>query len=228
MFISRRIADTALLTKDAIGETGRLLAARDDKHLIGQGDEVFLKLPASADSSYKGPYQVLRGLRKIRHPETGENMGMLYGILGYAKAVGQPQDGVVRGIILVSQYAIEAGDLIRKGAPPPKEIYSNPAERELDGYVVAGLRTDELLSEYDVVFIDKGIEEGVEVGDTFWVLEPVRSVKNHGGPGKVTLPDTRLAVVVVIHAEKRTSTALVTNSQCVFSAGNRVRARTVR
>ncbi len=91
---------------------------------------------------------------------------------------------------------------------------------------MAGLRTDDLLSEYDVVFIDKGVEEGVQVGDTFWVLEPVRKVKNPSGVGKVTLPDTRVAVVVVIHAEKETSTALVTNSQCVFSAGDRVRART--
>jgi hypothetical protein len=91
---------------------------------------------------------------------------------------------------------------------------------------VAGLRTDDLLSEYDVVFIDKGVEEGVQVGDTFWVLEPERKVKNPSGPGTVTLPDTRLALVVVIHAEKEASTALVTNAQGAFSAGNRIRART--
>jgi hypothetical protein len=168
----------------------------------------------------------LRGLREIRHPQTNRKMGTLYGILGYARAAGQPQDGVTRGMIIISQYAIEAGDLIRKGAPPPKEIYSNASKRELDGWVVAGLRTDDLLSEFDVVFIDKGAEEGVQAGDTFWVLEPVRKVENPSGSGKVTLPDTRMAVVVVIHAEKETSTALVTNARGVFSAGDRVRART--
>jgi hypothetical protein len=129
-------------------------------------------------------------------------------------------------MILSSQYAIETGDLIRKGAPPPKEVHSSASKRELDGWVVAGLRTDDLLSEYDVVFIDRGIEHGVEVGDTFWVLESERNVKNPSGPGKVTLPDTRMALIVVIHAEKKTSTALVTNSHSVFSAGHRVRART--
>ena len=40
----------------------------------------------------------------------------------------------------------------RKGVPPPKEVYSNPSKRELDGWVVAGLRTDDLLSEYDALF----------------------------------------------------------------------------
>ncbi len=227
MFISRRVADTALLSAEDAGKAGRVIVARDNKFLLAQGDEVFLQLPEGSDASYTGPYQVLRGLREIRHPQTKKKMGTLYGILGYVRAAGgQPQDGVARGIIIISQYAIEAGDLIRKGAPPPKEIYSNPSKRELDGWVVAGLRTDDLLSEYDVVFIDKGVEEGVQVGDTFWVLEPVRKVKNPSGSGKLTLPDTRMAVIVVIHAEKGASTALVTNSHCVFSAGDRVRART--
>ncbi len=227
LYISRRIADTSLLTSAAAGNAGRVLAARDNKTLLGEGDEVFLQLPEPADPSYEGPYQILRGLREIRHPQTGKKMGTLYCILGYARAVGPPQeDGVARGIILISQDAIEAGDLIRKGGPPQKEIYSNPAKRELDGFIVAGLRTDDLLAEYDVVFIDKGVEEGVETGDTFWVLEPQRQVKNPSGIGNLTLPDTRQAVIVVISAEKETSTALVTNSQGAISAGDRIRSRT--
>jgi hypothetical protein len=226
MFISRRIADTALLTPGEVDEAGRVLAARDNKFLLGQGDEIYLQLSEDEDASFAGPYQVMRGLREIRHPETGKKMGTLYGILGYASVVGPIQDGVARGMILSSQDAIETGDLVRRGAPPPKEVYSNASKRELGGWIVAGLRTDELLSEYDVVFIDQGIEHGVEVGDTFWVLESARKVKNPSGPGKVTLPDTRMALLVVIHAEQKTSTTLVTNSYGVFSAGHRVRART--
>lgn len=226
LFISRRMADTALLAVGETADAGRVLAARDNKQMLAQGDEVFLQLSDNADASYTGPYQVMRALREIRHPETGKSFGTLYGILGYAKVVGASQDGVARGMIVTSQDAIEAGDLLRKGFPPPKEVYSNPSKRELDGRVVAGLRTDDLLSEYDVVFIDRGIEDGVQVGDTFWVLEPARQVKDPSGIGTVTLPDTRMAVIVVIHTEQQASTALVTNSQEVFSAGSRVRART--
>ncbi len=226
LHIARRIADTALLSREAEGKTGRVLACRADKVLLVREDEVFLQLPEGADASYAGPYQILRGLREIRHPQTGKKMGTLYGILGYARAIGEPEDGVVRGRIVASQYAVEAGDLIRKGAPPPKEIYSRFSKRALDGWVVAGLRTDDLLSQYDVVFLDQGAEQGVRDGDTFWVLEPERKVKNPSGSGKITLPDTRQAVVVVIHAEKETATALVTGSQGVFSTGSRVRART--
>jgi hypothetical protein len=225
LFVSRQIADTALLTAEAAGATGRVLAARDRKHLLAQGDEVYLQLPEGADPAYKGPYQVLRGLRQIRHPQTGENLGTLYTILGYTRAVGQPQEGVAKGKIVASQDAIEVGDLIRKGSPPPKEVFSSPAKRELEGWIVAGLRTDDLLAEYDVVFIDKGVDEGVEVGDTFWVLEPPRRVENPSGMGKITLPDTRIGVLVVILAEKGTSTALVTNSEGVMSAGDRIRSR---
>ena len=226
LFISRRVADTALLTPGEVAEAGRVLAARDNKFLLAEGDEIFLQLSEDADASYTGLYQVLRGLREIQHPKTRKKIGTLYGILGYARVVGPIQDGVARGMILTSQDAIETGDLIRRGAPPPKEVHSNASKRELDGWVVAGLRTDDLLSEYDVAFIDRGIEQGVEVGDTFWVLEPERKVKNPSGTGLVNLPDTRLALIVVIHAEKQASTTLVTNSSGVFSAGNRVRART--
>jgi hypothetical protein len=226
LFISRRIADTALLTPEDIHGAGTVVAAREDRVLLAQGDEIFIQLPESADPSYNGPYQVLRGLRRIKHPKTGERMGTLYGILGYAKVISEPQDSVARARILASQYAIEPGDIVRKGAPPPKEIVSNPADRDLEGWIVAGLRSDKLFSEYDVCFIDKGVEEGVEVGDTFWVLEPARKVKNPRGPGRLALPDSRMAVLVVIHTEKKASTTLVTNSLTGLEAGYRVRSRT--
>jgi hypothetical protein len=226
LYISRRIADTALLTPEEIGGAGSVVAARENRVLLAQGDEIFIQLPESADPSYKGPYQILRGLRKIKHPKTGERMGTLYGIMGYAKLTGTPQDSVARARILASQHAIEAGDIVRRGAPPPKEVVSNPSKRDLEGWIVAALRSDHLFSEYDVCFIDMGVEEGVEIGDTFWVMEPTRKVKNPTGPGKITLPDSRMAVLVVIHTEKKASTALVTNSLAGLEAGYRVRSRT--
>ena len=226
LYVSRRIADTALLTPEEISGAGTVLAGREDRIMHAQGDEIFIQLPESADPSYRGPYQVLRELRDITHPKTGELMGTLYGILGYAKVTAEPQDFIARARILASDDSIESGDIVRKGAPPPKEVISNPSKRDLEGWIVAGLRSDYLFSEYDVCFIDKGVEEGVEVGDTFWVLEPARQVKDPRGPGKVALPDSRTAVLVVIHAEKKASTALVTNSLAGLEAGYRVRSRT--
>ena len=223
--ISRFMADTALVTTEGLKETGRVLAGRDDKILLAQGDEIFIQLSGPGDASSGAVYQIMRALREIRHPKTGKNLGTLYGILGYARVAGEPEGSVMRARILASQCAVEAGDILRKGAPPPKEVYSDYSKRDLRGWIVAGLRSDELLSEYDVCFIDKGIEEGVQVGDTFWALEAERQVENPQGPGKVTLPDTRLALLVVIHAEQNTATALVTNSQGAFAAGHRVQSR---
>ncbi len=227
MRVSRRIADTSLLTDRELVGVGRILAAGDERTLLSQGDDVYLQLDREGEAPVAGEtYQILHKVRRVKHPRTGKTVGAIYSIVGYTRVVSDAGDEVRRARILASTDAVEVGDLLRRGGPPPKEVYSRPAARPLDGLVVAGLRTDGLIAQQDVCFLDKGLREGVEVGDTFWVLAPPRKVKRVVGSGRVALPNEKVALLVVIHTEQGSSTALVVESRKVFSAGYRVTART--
>lgn len=224
--IPRSLADTALLREESVLGSGWVLASKDDREMMAQGDEAYLQLSAASPPPGNGVFQVIRGIREIDHPETGKHLGTLYCMLGSVEVVGNPGAGIARARILDSRDAIKAGDILYTGSPPPQSITSKRAGRQIGGTVVAGLRVSESLTQHDFCFIDKGVLDGVELGDSFWVLEKGRKVRQFGDQGCIRLPDSRVALLVVVHAEKNTSTALVTESQNVFPVGARVQAWT--
>lgn len=224
--VPRSLADIALVSKEGIKGAGWILATPDERILISQGDEVYLQIPDSSCSSETPVYQILRPVRKIRHPNTGKKMGTLYRMMGSAQVLSGDGSQVARARIVDSRGAIKPGDLLYVGGAPQKEVYSKRASRDLEGRVVAGLRVAHNIAQHDVCFIDKGILDGVEVGDTFWVQEQGRKVKKFGERGKVRLPDRKVALLVVIHAEKTASTALVTDSREPFDIGVSVKSWT--
>ncbi len=224
--VPRDIADTALLSEDGVRGAGWVLASPDERVLMAKGDELYLEVPQRPKESDSSVYQVLRGVRKIRHPHTGKKMGTLYRMMGSVETLSQMDGQTARAKVLSSQGTIQAGDLLYAGTEPQKAVYSKLAKREMDGNIVAGLRTSERISQHDVCFIDRGILDGVEVGDTFWVLEMGRKVKTYGEGGKIRLPETKIALLVVIHAEKTASTALVTESRKAFTVGAPVKSWT--
>lgn len=224
--IPRSLADTALLREEDFPGSGWVLASRDKRTLMAQGDEVFLQVPASSPRAESGVFQVLRGVRTIVHPQTGARVGTLYQRLGSVEMVGHSDTGIVRARILASRDAIRAGDLLHSGSPPPQTVISKRAVRNVQGSVVAGLRVSDKLVQHDLCFLDKGVLDGVEVGDSFWVLDEGKEVKGFDEAGRVRIPETKVALLVVVHAEKTTSTAVVTESQHPFSVGASVKAWT--
>ena len=224
--IPRSLADIALVNNQGIVGAGWVLTTPDERTMVSEGDEVYLQIPESSQVSDTVVYQILRPLRKIRHPHTGKKMGTLYRMMGSARILSQDGSQVARARIVDSRGAIKTGDFLVAGLAPQKAVYSKRASRDMQGSVIAGLRFADNIAQHDICFIDKGILDGVEVGDTFWVMEPGKKVKKFGERGKLRLPEKKIALLVVIHAEKTASTALVADSKKTFDIGVPVKSRT--
>ncbi len=225
LHVSRFFVDTALLTDEEINEAGRVLAPESEKIMMAKEDDIYIQFAQPQHSSNDSTYQILRGLRKIRDPKTGKYIGTLYSILGYAKVTNQTTPQIARATVLASQDIILVGDILREGTTPPKEIYSKTVKRDIQGRVLTALNKVDLIAQHEVCFIDKGIVDGVENGDTFWVMKRGRKVEKQKKWGKVRLPETRQAMLVVVHAEKETATTYVAESRGVFEAGSSIQSR---
>jgi hypothetical protein len=217
--VPRELADTAFLREGGVRGDGWVLASEDGRELSIQGDEVFLQLAGSSSEPGPGGYQILRSIRAVENPETGKNLGTLYAMVGSAEVIGTSGSQVARARILDSRDTVEPGDILHSGSPPPEEVYSKRANTRIKGNVVASLRLCEEIAQHDICFIDKGVLDGVEVGDSYWVYQRGRSVRGFGEAGDLDLPDTRVALLVVVHAEKTASTALVVEGRSTFSVG---------
>jgi hypothetical protein len=225
--VPRSLADNAILSEKEMPNVGWVLESRDGRTLLAQGDEIFLEMSAKETIPTGSVYQIIRKVREVQHPETRKWMGTLYQLMGFVKTSGLSSSGIVPARILMSSDGMQAGDLVTKNIEVPKQaFYSKPSARDLRGFIVTGLKNNEAISQYDVCFIDKGLIDGVEVGDSFWAMDPGKNVPGYGQDRSVRLPDKKIGTLVVLFAEKNSSTALVTESDLPLGVGTPVRSWT--
>lgn len=226
LHVQRRMTDVALLSGDTIEAAGGIVAGPHRRLLFSFGDEVYVQFGRDVVEPVGARYQVLRADREVRHPKTGDRIGVLHRILGVVEILDYGQNGVARATVVASQEAMEVGDLIREGDLPPKGIASKAAVREVNGTIVASLRSEEEIAQHQVCFIDRGIQDGIGIGDEFWALQAREEVQGFREGERLQLPDERVGLLVVVHAEQKASTALVAESRSSLLVGYTVKART--
>jgi len=218
--IPKNLADTALISETGLVPLGWVLSSRDGRTLLAEGDELILEMPGDSAAPVGEKFQVVRKVREIRHPKTRERLGNLVRLMGYVETTGPQNEGMVPARVLLSNNGLQAGDMVTQGMRlPPSGFFSKPALRSLQGCIVASLNNTIGIAQYDVCFIDRGLADGVEVGDSFWIMNPGSMVKSHGEQRKVKTPDMKIGTLVVLSAEKHVSTALVTESDAPFDVG---------
>ena len=245
--VPESVADTSVVCDEPMKPQGWVVASDDDGVMLYAGETVYLNMVHMNEVAEGDTYQVLRKGRELKHPNTGKKVGTLYHVLGYAKVL-DPGDttGITTARLVNSNDPIQIGDFLRKHEMPSENaFYSKPSEQVMNGYVIANVQDPLEMGQHDICVIDKGSQDGVEVGDTFWILEPGKLVKGFGrkarhsghsvdGSEKVTwkargkkvhLPPKKIGQLVVIRTEKVASTALVTESDTAFQAGAPVLAK---
>lgn len=226
LHVPRRFTDVGLIAEDGPQKAGAILAGPDQRALLSYGDEVFVQFGRVPSDGKGTRYQILRPAREVKHPATGARIGTLHRILGSLEIEEVGPDRVARGRIVESQDAIEVGDWIRKGDIPAKEVASRLAARDVAGTIVATLGDEKEVAQHQVCFIDRGMQDGVEPGDEFWVFQTGKSVKAFPDGHEFTLPDQKVGTLVVVQVESRASTAVIAQSSSSLYVGDRVQSRT--
>src|SRR5208283_113850 len=95
------------------------------------------------------------------------------------------------------------------------ETTSFRTQERMEGFVVFSAENTESISEKEILFIDRGSQDGVMVGDLFSIYQrPARLRGDYGEPKEEMkeIPLARVGEVVVVSVQPGTSTALVTRS----------------
>lgn len=148
---------------DAIDSKGAVIGSPAEKELLGKDDYAYIRTFGTAKAG--GKYYIIRSLGKVKHPETGAMMGYLIDVRGVAEVVGRESgetkvritdsySDVLVGDLLADYYEIEAPFLL-----------DNPRTPDISGYVVATKHTHVLNGSMDLVYIDRGRNDGIEIGD---------------------------------------------------------------
>ncbi len=150
-----------------------------ERVLAGRGDQIFVRRIMRANEA---GFEVLRPGEALRDPDTRELLGYEALYVGEARL---EQTGDPATLLMTSSTRqVQIGDRVRPARDETviRSFVPRQAPRGLEGHIISVLDGVSQIGQYDVVVLDRGSREGVEVGLVFGVYrggdearDPVRS-----------------------------------------------------
>ncbi len=183
-----------------------------DRMILGRHDVLYLKLDHPSDASIGDLFTVYRRVRKVFHPVTHTYLGFVTIRLAVVK-VTQVDPDLTTVQVVRSFNAITPGDLVMRFAPPAvSEEAVLTSDSEVAGMIVE-LQADKtmtLVSQSDVVYLDRGRVDGLKYGDLMDVY------RRSAG-----LPTRKIGQLKVLSTEEDTATAKITKANTRLMKGDR-------
>ena len=180
-------------------------------------DALYLKLKNPGDAALGDLYTVYRRSRKVFHPITKQYLGYIINRLGVVEVI--QLDSKVVGVRVVRSFApFSPGDPVMRFAPPSVESTVDVSLSEIDvEAMVVELQADKnmsLVSQGNLVYLDKGQEDGLRPGDALEVF------RTGGG-----LPERRIGEVKILSTEPHTAAAVISKATARVLIGDRLRSK---
>jgi len=163
------MAEYGFLNSDALKEAGYIIAANEEKMMMADTDEVYVRLEEEAVPRIGGVYTVYREIQEFERMP-GER-GKLVRITGELLLNDYDQKRQVgRATVVDTLDVIERGFKI---APLERRFYwvdVVPASKSVRARVVASLYPRKLPSTNQIVFVNVGAQHSVELGNRFFIM----------------------------------------------------------
>jgi hypothetical protein len=209
------------LTSQELKEAGHITNAAPERLLLAAGDKVYIKFEGGHIPQPGARYISYRTVREVHHPKSGESWGFMTEITGMVQIVGF-EEGVGTANVIRAVAEMERGQLMTPLVQSPLvTVYPVRSTKPLDGTILdVQSNSDSFVAEGNYVFIDRGLSDGVQLGNRFKVLlEPEQFKTAPGDLGKFDI-----GTLLVVDAKENASTCMVVRAIQEISPGDRVRA----
>ena len=217
--IQDRIRSCGLITSKPIPAIGTIVGSPEARDNIADRDVVYIKLEPGKQVKPGDRFTIARWGREITHPITHKKVGNVVRVPGVL-AIMEGQGGIVPAKVEKSFFPAVYGDLVIPPIPlPPKNLPIRFGER-ITGTILASPEEEENITERVVVFIDRGTQDGVILGDIFYIYQDPYLTKD--AEGSKNPPLFRTGEGIVVSANVETSTLLVTKSIKAIYVGDTI------
>ncbi|MBV1875317.1 MAG: LysM domain-containing protein, partial [Cycloclasticus sp.] len=199
------------------------VVAFDDEHILGSPS--YKAYVRSFQDDIEDGYIIVRQGEEYLDGETGESLGFesVYIAESAVKLKGDP----ATVMLSKSTREVRKGDRLLPAIEGPiiQNYFPHAPENDIKGRIVGVVDGVSQVAQYDVVVIDRGIQDGVEVGHVLQIDRAGETVRDVvvGGGAEVTLPDEKAGVLMVFRVFDRVSYGLVMESTRVMHRHDVVR-----
>jgi hypothetical protein len=184
---------------------GRVGDSPSGRTLFGDEDSVYVTVDHPVQVGDR--FYVMEVSAPVEHPVTGKKVGYVVMIRGIAE-ITKIYRGETLAKITKSFGQINTGDRLEpyyEIEPPMTDGHFRTPD--INGMVLAANREGIFQSKLDVIYVDRGCKDGIEVGDMFMTLD----VGTHAVPN---------GVIQVISCKDHTATAVIKDNSAPIIPGN--------
>lgn len=191
---------------DRIDAVGIVKSNPTGKTMVGRMDDVYLQINSGGSVSKGTKYFVLRSLGEIKHPTTETPLGKIIEITGVVEVTGE-EAGFIKARVIKSFSEIEMGSPLSNYYNIEPYPLVKTFLKDVHGTIVAARNLRLLNGKYDVVYLDRGLTDGVKIGAIFTVISSEQ-------------PHRPIGQIQVISVRQNTSVALVIKSESEIVRGD--------
>jgi len=210
------------LLETDLNSAGTILQADHNRLVVGQEDTVYTDIGTELGARTGDRYSILKRVKKIYHPESGDFVGYKFLPLGSLELLDLEAKSS-RAIITNSYLEISPGAVLIPYRDKRREVVLKASNKALDGYIIESRMGNITIGENDVVYLDLGKTQGLQVGNLLYVVRDVPLDKTFVQREASPLPQQVLGAVVVVEVSDKTSTALVVKSVETIYLGDKVK-----
>lgn len=161
-FLSRPwVADS-----DALDDAPYVVGFPREHVVAGSGDQIFVRSILNASGN---GYEVLRPGQSLRDPDTKELLGYEAIFVAEARLERTGDPATLR--LTSAKQQVQIGDRVRPARDETaiRSFLPHPAPIGLEGHIISVLDGVSQIGQYDIVVLDRGARDGVDLGMVFGV-----------------------------------------------------------
>jgi len=212
-----------VLEQDALDSAPYVVSFGPDHIIGGAGQQLYAR---SIDSSEQLKWEVVRPGGPYKDGDTGEILGYEAAFIGTSQ-LQRTGDPATLFINKTERESIIGDRLIPAGEERSSANFMPHApSMPLEGNIISVFNGVSQIGQYNVVVIDRGLQDGVDPGTVLRVDrrgETIRDVVSTQPRETVTLPDEQAGLLMVFRSFERVSFGLVLHATNVMHVGDKVR-----
>jgi len=219
--VRNRIQASGFITSKPISSWGAIVGSKDKMVNLGEGDVVYVELDAGKEVKAGDRFSIARLGRVVTDPVSKKKIGNLVVIAGEL-VILEGKEKVVSVKVEKSYRSIYPGDkIIPPGAVMPAAMPTS-IPKKIEGMVITTQEEINNITQNEIIFINRGSQDGVIVGNLFSIYQKGHYGKEILERTKVRLPMAKVGEAVVISVQEETCAAIVTLSSQAIYVGDKV------
>ncbi len=228
-----KIESVGFMKKNPVKAHGYVFKVKGpEKIMLSKGDEIYIKesngfslTPGAKYFTYDvlSPRFVKNKMKQTKilgRKSKKVKIGSQHVITGIIEVTGK-KSGYVLARIIRSFRTVRLKNFIMPYTKRSPEITLAGSVDGLNGKIITSERHESLFGDNKVAFIDKGASHGVKIGQMYNVFYPEEKDSAEFIGGDDLFVPVDFASFIILHAEEKTATVLITSACKAIGAGDR-------